>query len=212
MSRKREQLRENKRELARQLGVSGKEVPAALIENERVTEPRLLLSTLTTTAVKRGFLQKAQQTSLATALYVVDRNGARLVRTVSGHATIAKAGVVVVEGAVIDGDDVVRYRRPGHFVVVAIAAEGVAVDGDAFDDDFTVVVDGADVGIGDAAVAKLTAPQSISVKRGVAGEPVWRAAAVVAIAVVDRVKTTLQLPLRSDDGRYNGTLAVDVRL
>jgi len=224
MSRKREQLRENKRELARQLGVSGKEVPSALIENERVTEPRLLLSTLSVGVVKRGFLQKPQKTSLAVALYVVDRSGARKVRTVCGHATVAKVGSVAVEGVVSvvrDGDEVVRYRRPGHFVVVAVAAEGAAVNVDAFDSDaFALVVGGGTVAIGSAEVGKLTVPASAGVAAGVAaggaavftGEAVWRAAAVVAVAVVDRVKTTLQLPLHSDDGRFVATLSVDVRL
>lgn len=217
MSRKREQLRENKRELARQLGVSGKEVPSALIENERVTEPRLLLSTVSASVVKRGFLQKAQKTSLAVALYVVDRSGARLVRTVCGHATVAKVGSVVVEDVVSvvrDGDDVVRYRRPGHFVIVAVAAEGAGINLDAFDgdDDFAFTAAGARVDVGSAEAGKLTTPVSVGVTGVVTGEAVWQAAAVVAIAVVDRVKTTLQIPLRSDDGRFVGALAVDVRL
>lgn len=198
MSRKREQQRESKRELARQLGVSGKEVPTNLIENERVTEPRLLFSTLTATVAKRGFFEKPKPLMLAAALFCVDVRGARVVRRVSGVVVVDKAGSYVVADVKGEGDDVVRYRRPGHFVVVVVA-------GGSIEDDCVVVKGGVGVGVGSVEVGRVKAAESVVVAGAFA-------AAVVSVDVVDRVKTTLSLPLVSADGRFVASLALDVRL
>jgi hypothetical protein len=198
MSRKREQQRESKRELARQLGVSGKDVPTNLIENERVTEPRLQLSTLTATVAKRGFFEKPKPLSLAVALFCVDARGARVVRRVSGVVVVDQAGSYEVKDVKGEGDDVVRYRRPGHFVVVVVA-------GGSIEDDCVVVHGGVRVGVGSVEVGRGKAAESVVVAGALA-------ASLVSIDVVDRVKTTLALPLVSPDGRFAATLAIDVRL
>lgn len=182
MSRKREQQRENKKELARQLGVSGKVVPQNLLDNERVTEPQLKPS-LVILEVKRGFFQKAQPGLLIWRLYVKDPTGARLVGACRARVVLDKGAVALddVSGAL---DDEVRYRRPGAFVVAACLVEGASFDDAHFVVDVAAVSASVDVG----------------------------ACAVVEVKAVDRVKTTLTLPLATKDEKLKASLSLEVRL
>lgn len=187
MSRKREQQRENKKELARQLGVSGKVVPQNLLENERVTEPELRPSYVVVD-VKRGFFQKAQPGLLSWRLYVKDPVGVRLVGHARANVRLDK-GPVDLDVVVDEFDDEVRYRRPGAFVVAACVVEG-----GAFADDKFVVDAGA-----------------VNASIDAAGF-VFAACAVVEVKAVDRVKTTLVLPLSTADQKLTSTLSLEVRL
>jgi hypothetical protein len=219
MSRKREQQRENRRALARQLGVHGKDVPTKLLDNERVTEPELKVTGLQVHEVKRGFFEKAPPATLHVALFVVDGAGVRCCRRVAFETTLAKGAATLAAQALDDDfDDVVRYRRPGRFVFVAALVEGgthearAALGAHLVDDDVGLLVDGAPAGLDDDAVARLTRPRTVGLGIFAGAGFAREAAAVVSVDVVDRVRTTLPLPLDSADGRLRAAVAVDVRL
>src|SRR4051794_39781284 len=118
MSRKRERSREDKKELARQVGGRAEDVPAELREHARVCTPTLR----PTLAVQRqglGLLRRKGPLSLHLALYLVDRAGVRLVRrqTLTGPP------------AAEEGDEErVRYTRPAHFLLVALLTEGATAE------------------------------------------------------------------------------------
>lgn len=229
MSRKREEQRENKRELARQLGVSGKDVPTTLLENERVTEPRILPS-VSLQSVKRGFLAKAGPATLHVALFVVDGSGPRLVRQLQRSATLSKPGEIALAATDVrdEGDDVVRYRRPGHFVVVALLTEAQPKGVDAaaasralakqhalaLGDPKTlrVVLDGKGHAIDDDVIRRCDPARGCVVDVAGAESLSFVASAVLGIAAVHRVNETVMLPLSTSDGKLTATLSVAVRL
>jgi hypothetical protein len=195
VSRKREEKREQKRELARQLGVAGKDVPSSLLEHERVCEPKLVVDALDVAVRKRGFFEAKVPLVVVVGLFVVDRTaaktGARLVRQARVDVGVVSAGVSVdvAKKADVVGDERVRYHRPGHFVVVAVAAEA-AVDA------------GVLAGVDAAAIATDGALV-------VAGA---FAAAGVVVDAVTTVKEALVVPLASADGRFAGALRMHVKL
>ncbi len=227
MSRKREEQRENRREVARQLGVSGKDVPTSLLENERVTEPRVLPS-LAVQTLKRGFLQKPGPMVLHVALYVVDGAGPRTVRQLVRGATLERPGEVslVMTPAPDAGDDTVRYRRPGHFVVVALLTETPPKQ----PDDVAAFAKAHATALGNATALRIgldgkllavddDAIRKVGAARGCALELVtdlaaftFVAAGVLAIAAVHRVNETVTLPLSTSDQKLVATLSLALRL
>jgi hypothetical protein len=220
MSRKREQQRENRRTLARQLGVHGKDVPTRLLDNERVTEPEVKLVSLVVHQAKRGFFEKAAPATLHVALFVIDAAGARCCRRATFSTTLHKGTATLVPVAVDDDfDDVVRYRRPGRFVVLTALVEGGGHDarlalGQRWvdDDGATVLVDGASAALHGDVVTRTTSPRMVELPASFGAGFLHAASALVAIDVVDRVRATLALPLSSADGSRTATLTLDVRL
>ena len=220
MSRKREQQRENRRTLARQLGVHGKDVPTKLLDNERVTEPALKVVSLVVDDVKRGFFEKPAPATLHTALFVVDAAGVRCCRRSAASTTLAKGTATLSPLALDDDlDEVVRYRRPGRFVVVTALVQGGTPEArDALgetwvdDDDVAVVVDGTRAGLNGDVVARATTARAITLEAFAGAGFAHAAGALVTIDVVDRVRASLALPLASSDGKWKTTLVVDVRL
>ena len=200
MSRKREEKREQKRERARQLGVAGKDVPSSLLEHERVCEPKLVVDALDVAVRKRGFFESKVPLVVVVGLFVVDRTaaktGARLVRQVRCDVGVVSAGVSVdvSKKADVVGDERVRYHRPGHFVVVALAAEAAA-EAAAFDVSVLAGVDAAAIATDGALV--------------VVGA---FAAAGVVVDAVTTVKEALVVPLTSADGRFAAALRLHVKL
>ena len=182
MSRKREQQREQKKELARQLGVHGSDVPQNLLQNERVTEPRISTPVFVVDELARGFFQKKLPASLRWALWVKDANGARLVGQAVHDVVLARGPVKLGEGSEVMQSEV-RYRRPGSFFVGAVVVEGGSVA--SLDDvpRFHVIDAGA-----------------------------YAASVVVEVKAVDRVREVMTLPLVSADGRLRASLSLDVRL
>ncbi|HEY1098173.1 MAG TPA: hypothetical protein VGF99_04565, partial [Myxococcota bacterium] len=170
MSRKREQQRETRKEVARQLGVKGNDVPDQILDNERVTEPELS-ARLDIDVAKRGLFKAPGVLDVHVALFVVDNRGARLARTVSLQGASGRAPcAAVLTTTSKKQDDVVRYRRPGHFVVVALVTESAAPAADAahaaalLDERLQIVVDGVARARDDRALAK-QAPASALLKR-----------------------------------------------
>lgn len=182
MSRKREQERENKKELARQLGVSGKVVPQRLLDHERVTEPRVTSPQLVVSEVQRGLFQKRLPASLRWVVWVKDGAGARFVGDGVYDVVLAKGDVALPAGTVRLADEV-RYRRPGSFFVGAVVGEGGFVVDVADDPVFVVRAAG-----------------------------VYVASHVVELKAVDRVRELVQLPLVSADRKLQASLTLDVRL
>ena len=182
VSRKREQQRENKKELARQLGTTGKDVPQNLLENERVTNPRLSSPSLVVVDIERGFFQKKLLATLRWCLWVKDPSGARFIGDAVCDVVLAKGDVAVVVTADNIADEV-RYRRPGSFFVGAVVGEG-----------------DVPVEIGDEPVIRVLTPG------------VYVATNVMEIKAVDRVRELVRLPLVSADGRLRASLTLDVRL
>lgn len=224
MSRKRESQREHHRELARQLGVSGKDVPAALLDHERVTEPTMA-PVLSVDVVKRSFFSKSEPGALHLALFVVDQAGARCCRRASFACVLARGAVpLLIDDAEGDeGDEhnekVVRYRRPGHFVLLAVLCEGGSAQarrGAGHDlrhlenKSGLVHVDGAPLTLASTTMARLGVPTALTFASEQAF--VFSAAAAVSVPAVGRVKTTLSLPLHSADHRLKASADVDVRL
>ena len=219
MSRKREQQRENRRTLARQLGVHGKDVPEKLLDNERVTEPELKVASLVVHEAKRGFFEATAPTTVHVALFVVDAAGVRCCRRAAFSTTLQK-GTATLAPVDFDGDfdDVVRYRRPGRFVVLAALVEGGldearrAVGERCSAADATVVVDGTTVALDGEVVARSAEPRAVGLAAFAGAGFVHAAAAMVAVDAVDRVRRTLALPLSSGSGKRSATLTLDVRL
>lgn len=219
MSRKREQQRENRRTLARQLGVHGKDVPVNLLDNERVTEPELKVASLVVHEAKRGFFEKTLPATLHAALFVVDAGGVRCCRRAAWSTTLHKGTATLLPVALDDDcDDVVRYRRPGRFVVLAALVEGGsdeargAVGERCAAEDVAVVVDGSTFALDDDVIARTTTPRPVDLAFVAGAGFLQAASALVAIDVVDRVRTTLALPLSTADGKRRTTLTLDVRL
>jgi hypothetical protein len=225
MSRKREEKRENKRELARHLGVDASEVPDDLRAHARVTEPSLSLA-LHGDRVKRGLLTRAGPLAVHAALYVVDGGGPRLARLVSARGKLGE-GAVALADVTQQGDERVRYTRPGSFVLVALLTEGadaaaqaahVAALSDARA--LRVVVDGAARALSDEAVKRAAAPVCIAAvvagASGASASPAgaaltFAASALVCVPAAHRVHETVRLPLVDGD-RLRATLVVDLRV
>lgn len=218
MSRKREQQRENKKELARQLGVAGRAVPQNLLDNERVTEPRLDL-TAAITAWPGGLLGRlglgaptSRPLQAHALLWCVSAHRARLVRSLRLAATVTGTGSVSLErrAASTHDHDVVRYKRPGFFVLLVALSEArseadAVVDADHLAHTDAVEVDGAKRPLVELAALTTAATVPLSV----AG--LWRGV-VVARAAADRVKEQIALPMTSPDGKAKATLTVTMRL
>ena len=214
MSRKREEQRDKKRELARQMGVAGKEVPSKLLENERVTEPRLKAS-LEVLRIKRGLFKRAQPATLVVGLYLKDPGGTRFLGLLRAPCTLENGSVSLPK--VDDGlVEQVRYRRPGRFVLVAALVES------ADDDVHQAVVaaltaaattpcfvDGDSI-VTVAAFAASTSSTGVVLKVAVGDGQL--AATVLAVPAADRVKQVFDLPLTSPDGRLDAVVHVDARL
>jgi hypothetical protein len=219
VSRKRARQRENKKELARQLGVAGREVPTNLLENERVTEPTLGLGLVVERWPKGGLLSMfgigrpvPRSLQLHALLWCVSAHRARLVRSVLAHTDVNGAGTatVGVDATSDHGHDVVRYKRPGFFVLVAVVSEGrpgpaaVADQGWLATRTSLSLPDGA-VAIEDLGATKSPTPFATDIVGG------W-GALVVARAAADRVKETLPLSFTSSDGAAAVKLRVSLRL
>jgi hypothetical protein len=128
MSRKREQQRESRKELARQMGVHVDEVDDTLRAHARVTEPTLD-ATLTVHEAKRGWFKKAEPLALHVVLHIVDGSGSRVARAESFRGVAERVpGDVVLTAGEVRGPDKLRYTRPGHFVVTALLTEGALDD------------------------------------------------------------------------------------
>ncbi len=224
MSRKRDEQREKRRELARQVGVKGSDVPEALLANERVTEPSLKGS-LSVQQARRGWFKRAGPLAVHAALFVVDGAGARLARLWSARGHIDRVpGDIPLTLAETRGDDVIRYRRPGHFVVVVLLTEGVSAadavrHAAALADAATlrVVVNGKSFGPGDSAIARWETPKAASIESGGAAlvdvtAVQFLAAAVAGIPAAHRVQEIVAVPLVSADGALSATLSVALRL
>lgn len=214
MSRKREEQRDKKRELARQMGVAGKEVPSKLLENERVTEPRLKAS-LEVLRIKRGLFKRAQPATLVVGLYLKDPGGTRFLGLLRAPCTLEKGSVSLPK--VDDGlVEQVRYRRPGSFILVAALVE--SADDDVHDA-LVAALEGAvttDCLIGAAGPATVasfaSSTTSTSVQLQLEGADGLLAVAVVSVPAADRVKQVFALPLKSADDRLAATVDVDARL
>ncbi|MDP2340055.1 MAG: hypothetical protein Q8O67_03790 [Deltaproteobacteria bacterium] len=223
MSRKRDKQRGNRKELARQIGVKGSEVPDALLANERVTQPDLKLS-LVVQQAKRGWFKGAQPLAVHAVLFVVDAGGARLARLVSARGLIKKTGDVALTIAETRGDDVIRYRRPGHFVVVALLTEGpddalAHKHAAALADVKTlrVVVDGKTLGPGDSSLSRIDQPRAVTLEHANAAivdvtDAQFFAASTMGIPAAHRVQEIVELPLITVDGALKATLSVALRL
>jgi hypothetical protein len=219
VSRKRAQQRENKKELARQLGVAGRAVPQNLLENERVTEPELDVSGAVT-AWPGGILGRlglgapsSRELQLHALLWCVSAHRARLVRSLRLAATVTGAGPIAFtrQAASSHDHDVVRYKRPGFFVLLVGLSEGRGEAGAVVDAEHLTHRDALDVGGGPRSLVDLagvTTPTAVPLT--IAG--LW-GGLVVARAAADRVKEQLALPpLASPDGKAKVTLTVNLRL
>ncbi len=219
VSRKREHQRENKKELARQLGVAGRAVPTNLLENERVTEPTLGLGLVVDTWPGGGLLARfgigrpaPRSLQLHALLWCVSAHRARLVRSILGHADVDGPGTaeVVVDATSDHGHPVVRYKRPGFFVLLAAVSEGrpgpaAVADQTWLATRLALALPTGPVAIEDLGATK--APTAVAVD--IAGG--W-GALVVAKPAADRVKETLPLPFASSDGAVTAKLRVSLRL
>ncbi len=218
MSRKRDQQRENKKELARQLGVAGRDVPTNLLDNERVTEPTLGLGLVVDTW-PGGFLSRfgigrpaARSLQLHALLWCVSGHRARLVRSILGHADIDAAGAVevIVDATSDHGHPVVRYKRPGFFVLLAAVSEGRPGPAAIADQTSLSIRSSLALPVGLVAIEGLGATKTPTpVAAETAGG--W-GALVVAKPAADRVKESLQLPFVSPDGAVTVKLRVSLRL
>lgn len=219
MSRKREQQRENKKELARQLGVAGREVPTNLLENERVTEPTLGLGLVVDTWPGGGLLSRfgigrpaARSLQLHALLWCVSAHRPRLVRSILGHADVDGAGTtnLVVDATSDHSHPVVRYKRPGFFVLLAAVSEGrpgpaASADQAWLSTRVSLALPSGPVAIEDLGGTKAPTAVAVDITGG------W-GALVVAKPAADRVKETLPLPFSSPDGAVTAKLQVSLRL
>lgn len=223
MSRKREAQRDSRRTLAQQLGVKGTDVPEQLLENERVTQPELK-AWLDVDVAKRGLFKAPGVLEVHLVLFVVDKVGVRVARQLSLRGAANKAaGAAALSATNTPSDHVVRYRRPGHFVLVAVATESVSsatggVHPQALVDLRLQIAAGAtSYALKDPSLAKLSTPTSVQLSVAgadvvAAADVVFAGAAVVGIAAAHRVNETVVLPIKSDDGRFEARLSVTLRL
>jgi len=219
VSRKRAQKREDKKEMARQLGVAGREVPTNLLENERVTEPSVDVGAAIG-AWPGGLLGRlgigapsSRELQVHALLWCVSAHRARLVRSLRLTATATGGGPLRLEprASSSHGHDVVRYKRPGSFVLLVALGEGRGDAAAVVDADHLASRDAFDVGGASRSIvdlAQVTTPTTVPL--AIAG--LW-GAFVVARPAADRVKEQLALPpLSSPDGKAKATLTVNLRL
>lgn len=191
MSRKREERRKKKAELARQLGVAASEVDAHhhLQENERVTRPELRLLELRSPGGVRGLLA-GRRPDVVVAVYVVEAGGARLV----GTQRLAERKQQLAR---------LSYTRPAHFLVAALATTDAPTAIDALQAaGASVQIDGHAVDSPSFADAQWETARAASLG-GVEGVTTC---AAVSVRGVGRSAVTAELPL----GRW--TAAVELKL
>jgi len=219
VSRKREQQRENKKELARQLGVAGRDVPTNLLENERVTEPSLGLALVVDRWPKGGLLSLfgvgrpgRRSLQVHALLWCVSAHRPRLVRSLVGHADVDAAGTteVVIDERSDHGHAVVRYKRPGFFVLLAAVSEGRPGPAAVADHTWLASRLALTLPTGPVAIEDLgTTKSPTAVATDIVGA--W-GALVVAKPAADRVKETVPLKFAAPDGAVEATLRVSLRL
>jgi hypothetical protein len=218
VSRKREEKRDKERELARQLGVAKDDVSHTLLEKGRSADIELKNGRIDVESEPRALLSLATSRTrphVVAAVYLVSPAGLAHVvtRSFSGAAIGAATSVPLA----IDepGPVRVRYERPAHFVVVALAfASDKLVDATALVDPARIallVPAGAptrDVKrLDDAGLAKLTVAQSARVfvdGKAPGGDLVG--AAVLAVGGVHRFKDEIALPFAAPDGKRRWSL------
>ena len=226
MSRKREQQRESRKELARQMGVHVDEVDESLRAHARVTEPTFD-ARLHVQEAKRGWFKKAEPLALHVALHIVDGSGARLARAQSfrGMADTVPGDVVLTAGDV-RGPDKLRYTRPGHFLVLALVTEGAALDAQErhaaalCDPAVQVIAGGETCGLASRilAAARFEQPhlarfmqkEHVVVDRAIETTVRFVGGALLALPAVHRVQETVSLSLVDVD--FRATLSLALRL
>ena len=230
MSRKREQQRESRRELARQLGVAPTLVPDALRAHARVTEPTLEVAFHVENAA-RGLFGRAGPLALHAVVYVVDGGGARVAQRVRCEG-LARAAPCDVALTVVDagGGERLRYTRPARFVVVVLATEGIdgvaaAAHGAALEDlpalafdilDGSSSATSATTTLARASGAYFESPHAVRITH--AGAPIVRAdarfvaATIVCIPAAHRVHESRALPLESSDAKLRAHATLQLRL
>jgi hypothetical protein len=219
VSRRRQQQRDNKKELARQLGVAGRAVPQHLLDNERVTEPSMGLSLVVDRWPTVGVLARllsgrpAPRTlHLHALLWCVSSQRAVLVRSLRAHAHLASAGpvAVVIDAADDHGHESVRYRRPGSFVLLAVVCEGRGDVDPTATHQALLTTTALPIETAQRPIAELTntsTPTPVEL-----GLPSSWGSFVVAKAAADRVKEQLTWSVTSTDGTVSATVAVALRL
>ncbi len=220
MSRKREQQRDTKKELARQLGVAAHDVPEQLLHNERVTEPEITAACVVEQWPTPGFFARLgfgtprlHTLRVHSALWCVSSGGAaRLVRSARWRGVLTTAGVVTLvdDGVNHHGHDVVRYRRPGYFVLASMLTVD-RTDEDANTDDTALTsVKTLDV---EGASRPLTALGSYTstTRSRLTSVPAW-GVHVTAIPAADRVKQQVLATTTSPDAFVRVALTLSVRL
>ena len=195
-------------------------MPDEIIDKERVTEPELSVR-LEIDVAKRGMFKSPGTIDVHLVLLVVDNRGARVARRLSLRGNGRAGCAAVLSTTTPKQTEVVRYRRPGHFVVIALVTEGASDASDALhaaallDDKLQIVVDGVARARGDRGLDSV-GPAPASLRLGgvdvLAGDALFAGAAVVGIAAVHRVNDTVVLPIGSGDGRFEARLAVTLGL
>lgn len=231
MSRKREKQRAARRELDRQLeqaGVDDSALAEQLRAQPRVCEPEFDVR-LSVERARRGLFRFAKPLAVHVALFVVDSGGPRRVRfrALRGEARQVP-GDVRLDVVHEQGEQRIRYARPGHFIAVILVLEGgppLAAD-DAVGPTLAALADPArvriDLGSGGVGVGEL-APASLEAGRHAtilldAEDPVARAdvtmgaASVVAIPAVHKVRTEVALPIASVNDRLRATAMLSIKL
>lgn len=230
MSRKREKTKEQKAELARQLGVKARELDAigdTLRAQERVCSPTMKAS-LTVTKAGLGLLRRRGTLTLHLALYLVDKSGVRLVRQqlLTGTAAKFPGPALLTFGAAAEHEERIRYSRPAHFLLVVILTEGgseaeARAHSDALKEitrlSLELSFDNAvrRLTLGDKAFAaeRLEAPHAARVSLD--DTPIAApslAASVLSLPGVHRSKEQVEIELRSPDERLCATASIDLRL
>lgn len=231
MSRKRDKTKEQKAELARQLGVKVSDLDKGSDElraQERVCSPTLKAS-LDVQRAGLGLLRRPGPLALHLALYLVDKSGARLVRQQVLTGSAKKVPGPASLGPVDTGfeDERVRYARPAHFLLLAMATEG-ASDAEvnahavafAFAASKRLTLELASESATEARplddrtfAARFEEPRSVRLLLD--GAPLFSpasVAAVVSLPGVHRTREQLELELASPNTRLHGTVSVDLRL
>jgi hypothetical protein len=214
------------------MGVQGREVPQELLDHERVTEPRVGVSVV----VDRwpsGLLQRLlglderssspqrpswslkprpRTVQVHALLWCVAKGNARVVRSVVAHVDINGAGpaAAVVDAASDHGFDVVRYKRPGFFVLLVVVSE-VRDGKDAATDAANLAALGSvDVAGAPVDIAALHAHKDLTAIGPVVPQQ-W-GSVVVARGAADRVREQIPCPFVAADGTVAVTINVDLRL